>query len=133
METLHERIARVLSWTVAETQSMSLPSLIELVKPLSPKLAHVIACEIADGNHIYAEVHMDPNEVLAQILEDLNDMMKADATVVEDARESAVENLRNLADWLEKKGFAPNVQAVIEDLEEVLHPAEEDPDAGPPW
>lgn len=39
---LHERIAKALGWTVKETQSFSLPTLREMVRSVSPKLAHEI-------------------------------------------------------------------------------------------
>jgi hypothetical protein len=37
---LHERVAEALGWTVSEVQSLSLSSLREMVRPVSPKLAH---------------------------------------------------------------------------------------------
>ena len=46
---LHTRIAAVLGWTVAETQSMSMASLRELVRPVSAKLAHEITEHIRTG------------------------------------------------------------------------------------
>jgi hypothetical protein len=39
-DNLHARVAAVLGWTESETQSFSLLSLRELVRPVSPKLAH---------------------------------------------------------------------------------------------
>lgn len=41
--TLHERIATVLGWTVKDTQSLSLHSLRELVRPLDRGLAAEIS------------------------------------------------------------------------------------------
>lgn len=41
-DTLHERIAAVLNWTVEEMRSFSLPALRDLVRPVSPKLAEEI-------------------------------------------------------------------------------------------
>lgn len=39
---LYERIAKALGWSIEETQSFSLQSLRELVRPSHPKLAYVI-------------------------------------------------------------------------------------------
>lgn len=39
---LHLRIAAALDWELWEVESLSLASLRELVRPLSPKLAHEI-------------------------------------------------------------------------------------------
>ena len=47
--SLHERIAAALGWTVAQAQSFSLPSLREMVRPVSAKLAHEITQEIRSG------------------------------------------------------------------------------------
>lgn len=46
---LHERIARVLGWTVEQAQSFSLPTLRELVRPVSAKLAHEITLAMQNG------------------------------------------------------------------------------------
>ena len=46
--TLHEQIALSLNWTVKETQSFSLAALRELVRPLSPKLAHKITLALTN-------------------------------------------------------------------------------------
>lgn len=43
---LHERIAATLDWTVAETQGFSLPTLREMVRSKSPKLAREISLVI---------------------------------------------------------------------------------------
>jgi len=51
---LHERIAEALKWTLADTQSMSLATLREVVRPVSPKLASEISTVIESGNHITA-------------------------------------------------------------------------------
>ncbi len=40
--TLHERLAVALGWTVVQTQSFSLAALREMVRPVSPKLAHEV-------------------------------------------------------------------------------------------
>ncbi len=51
--TLHERIAVVLGWTVAETQSFDMRSLRELVRTLDVRLAEEITRHIAeDRSHI---------------------------------------------------------------------------------
>lgn len=47
--TLHERIAKALGWTVEQAQSFSLPALRDLVRPVSPKLAHEITLAINLG------------------------------------------------------------------------------------
>ena len=47
--TLHERIAQALGWTKEETQSFSLQSLREVVRPVSPKLAHELSTLIQSG------------------------------------------------------------------------------------
>ncbi len=39
---LHERIAAALGWTVSDARSFSLSALREMVRPVSPKLAHEI-------------------------------------------------------------------------------------------
>lgn len=49
---IHERIAEVLGWTVAETKTLSLASLRELVRPLDPKLAEEIGQGIDQGRHL---------------------------------------------------------------------------------
>jgi hypothetical protein len=46
---VHERIAAALGWTLKETQSFSLASLREMVRPVSPKLAHEITVFIETG------------------------------------------------------------------------------------
>jgi len=49
---MHERIAKVLGWTVKETQSFDLHSLRELVRVLDPALAEEISNVIHQGWHI---------------------------------------------------------------------------------
>lgn len=44
---LHQRIADALGWTLAETQSFSLQALSDVVRPVSPKLAHEITLTIS--------------------------------------------------------------------------------------
>jgi hypothetical protein len=46
---------------------------------------------------------MDPDACLALVHEHLDALRDGD----EDARDEAIEALRNLADWLQKGGFAP--------------------------
>lgn len=46
---LHECIAKTLGWTVAETQSFSLPALRDLVRPVDSKLAHEITQVMQGG------------------------------------------------------------------------------------
>jgi hypothetical protein len=47
---LHERIAKVLGWTVEEAKSFSLPALREVVRPVSMKLAYEITLQIQFGS-----------------------------------------------------------------------------------
>jgi hypothetical protein len=47
--TLHQRIAQALGWTEEETQKFSLQSLREVVRPVSPKLAHELSILIQSG------------------------------------------------------------------------------------
>lgn len=47
---LHERIAEALGWTVEQVRSLSLPSLRELVRPVSMKLAYEITLQIQGGS-----------------------------------------------------------------------------------
>lgn len=51
---LKERIAQALGWTVAETNSFSLQTLRELVRPMSPKLAHELEQAIQSGAYVTA-------------------------------------------------------------------------------
>jgi hypothetical protein len=46
---MHIRIAKALGWTVQKTQTLSLPALRELVRPISPKLANAISECIRTG------------------------------------------------------------------------------------
>jgi hypothetical protein len=50
--SLHDKIAKVLGWTVADTKSMSLASLRELVRPVDLNLANEISDVIQNGGHI---------------------------------------------------------------------------------
>lgn len=52
--TLHEKIAKVLCWPLSDTRSLSLASLRELVRPVSPDLAAEISLVIERGEHILA-------------------------------------------------------------------------------
>ena len=54
---LRKEIAAILNWSEADINSFSLPSLGELVRPLSPDLAARIAAYIAKGNHIQGARH----------------------------------------------------------------------------
>jgi len=49
---MHERIAAALGWTVKEAQSFSLASLREMVRPISPKLAHELTVAIETGKYL---------------------------------------------------------------------------------
>lgn len=51
---LHERIAEALGWTVKDTQSMSLQSLRDLVRPVDHHLADEISKAIQSGSYITA-------------------------------------------------------------------------------
>lgn len=55
--TLHERAAAALGWPVQDTQSMSLASLRELVRPVNPGLASDISAVIGSGSHIVGTRH----------------------------------------------------------------------------
>lgn len=59
---------------------------------------------------------MDPNATLRALLEALDACAKDSETL--DDRENAVDLARNLADWLEKGGFAPDVHRVCESFVE---------------
>ncbi len=50
--SLHERAARALGWSVADTQSMSLAALRDVVRPVSPALAEEMSRKIQSGSHI---------------------------------------------------------------------------------
>ncbi len=52
MMTLHERIAEVLGWSVADARSFSLSALREMVRPVSPKLAHEITQTIHSSAYV---------------------------------------------------------------------------------
>jgi predicted Zn-ribbon and HTH transcriptional regulator len=50
---------------------------------------------------------MDPNETLTELLKSINN----------DDREEAIEHLENLADWLKKGGFMPElIQSNVEEV-----------------
>ena len=51
-DDLHERIARALGWSVRDTQSMSLQSLCDLVRPVDPALAQEISHVVSGGHHV---------------------------------------------------------------------------------
>ena len=50
--TLHERVAAALGWTVAEAQTLPLAALREMVRPVSPKLAHELTDAIRNPQSI---------------------------------------------------------------------------------
>jgi hypothetical protein len=50
--TMHERAAKALGWSVADTHSMSLHSLRELVRPVNPELAGEMTRAIQSGSYI---------------------------------------------------------------------------------
>ncbi len=47
MDTLHQRIASALGWSLADTQGFSLPALRDLVRPVSAALADEITVAMA--------------------------------------------------------------------------------------
>jgi hypothetical protein len=53
---MHERIAEVLGWTVAETRSLSFQALRELVRPIDPALADELSRQIQSGEYIRSGV-----------------------------------------------------------------------------
>ena len=55
MSDLHERIAKVLGWSVKDAQSLSMASLRELVRPVDPKLAREMDYVIQSGAYIRGE------------------------------------------------------------------------------
>ena len=64
-------------------------------------------------------IRMDPTQCLIDTLSAIDGCDPDDADSAEVARakarnrDEAIEGLRNLADWLEKGGFAPKIQDVI--------------------
>lgn len=55
MSDLHERAARALGWTVRDTQSLSMQSLRDLVRPADPDLAREMDYMIQSGAYIHGE------------------------------------------------------------------------------
>lgn len=53
-EGLRERIAAALGWTLGEVGSFSAQTLREVVRPVSPKLAHELDLAIQGGAYITA-------------------------------------------------------------------------------
>jgi len=49
MNTLHERVAKALGWSLGDVRSLSLQSLRELVRPVDPKLAAELTQTISSG------------------------------------------------------------------------------------
>jgi hypothetical protein len=60
---LHERIAKTLGWSVQDTQSCSLPTLRELVRPVSPPLAYEISQVIQSGSRLFLVESEPPSGV----------------------------------------------------------------------
>lgn len=54
---------------------------------------------------------MDPDACLSKILDDLTDLHKSSAPL---SRIHVVEGLRNLSDWIDQGGYAPNVLKVLD-------------------
>lgn len=52
---LHDRIAKALGWSVKDTQSMSMQSLRDLVRPVNPSLAQEMDYMIRSGAYGYGE------------------------------------------------------------------------------
>ena len=52
LESLHGRIAKALKWNLRDVQSMSLATLRDLIRPISPKLAEEISQGIQNSSHI---------------------------------------------------------------------------------
>jgi hypothetical protein len=50
--TLHERLAVALGWSVADTQSFSLPALREMVRGRHPRLEQEINAVLDRGSHL---------------------------------------------------------------------------------
>lgn len=55
--TMHERAAKALGWSVADTQSMSLAALRDMVRPVNPELAGEMTRAIQKGSHIIGAPH----------------------------------------------------------------------------
>lgn len=53
MDALRQQIADKLGWTLEETMQFSLPSLRNIVAPISPKLAHEISCAMQGPEYIF--------------------------------------------------------------------------------
>lgn len=56
LNNLHARVAAALGWSVKDAQSMSLPALRDIVRPVSPKLASELTHVIQSGTYIYVTV-----------------------------------------------------------------------------
>ncbi len=57
--SLHRRVAEVLGWDVSQAQSLSLPALRDLVRPVSPKLAYEITVALETGSVIMEDASDD--------------------------------------------------------------------------
>jgi hypothetical protein len=55
--SLHERAAHALGWSLADTQSMSLAALRDVVRPVNPALAEEMSRKIQSGRHIVGARH----------------------------------------------------------------------------
>lgn len=53
MDALRQQIADKLGWTFEETIAFSLPSLRNIVAPISPKLAHEISCAMQGPEYFF--------------------------------------------------------------------------------
>ena len=62
---------------------------------------------------------MDPQATLNEIFQAFRDMRAGEN--VDDSREWAVTSLRNLADWIEKGGFAPEPPPTERELSDLMH------------
>lgn len=52
LSDLHQRIASTLQWPLEEVQSFSLPTLRELIRPLSSKLVHEISSFMRSAEYV---------------------------------------------------------------------------------
>jgi hypothetical protein len=55
MSDLHDRIAKVLGWSMRDVQSLSMQSLRDLVRPVDPDLARELDLMIQSGGYIRGE------------------------------------------------------------------------------
>ncbi len=57
--SLHHRAAEALGWSIGQAQSLSLPALRDLVRPVSPKLAYEITTALETGSVIMEDTSDD--------------------------------------------------------------------------